>query len=95
MTEKLFAFISTIFSVAVFEKREDHIKLNDFDDDSFFYLSKPYEPFCKENLSFLLKLITNINYESGLRPLINDAHLHSSLYKHLHFMLLSNSKDPV
>lgn len=42
---------------------------------------------CKENLSFLLKLLNITTYESGISPLIQDTVLHQSLYKHLKFIM--------
>lgn len=48
---------------------------------------------CKENLSFMIKYLKTITYESGLRPLISDSILHASLYKHLHFKLLNDNNN--
>ena len=85
--DRLFGFLSTMFSLGILEQRKDYLILKNFEGSHFFYFSKPYESFCKENLSVLLKLIANFNYESGLRPLISDSVLHSSSYKHLNFKI--------
>lgn len=49
------------------------------------YFAKPYEPFCKENLSFLIKYLRELNFESGLQTLISDSVVHSGIYKHIKF----------
>jgi hypothetical protein len=82
--------LSTIFSIAIFEKRDEKINLKGSNGEDFVYFSKPYEPFCKENISFLLKYLASLNFESGLEPLISDSVIHESLYKHLSFHLSHN-----
>jgi Gpi16 subunit, GPI transamidase component len=91
--EQLFAMVSALFSVAVFEQREERLSLKDGEGEPFFYFSKPYEPFCKENLSFLLKLLSSFNYKSGLQSLLSDNLIHSSQYKHLRVNLDHNKDD--
>ena len=69
--------ISSLLSVAVFEQRSiEEISIVDGHNQIFSYFSKPYEPFCKENLSFLLKVLSNLNYEGGLHTLLTDQVIH-------------------
>ena len=95
INEKLFAMLSSLFSIAVFEYRNEHITLKDGLGQSYFYFSKPYEPFCKENLSFILKFLSSIGYGGGLHKLISDSQLHSSLYKHFNFRLIHEQNGPL
>jgi len=55
---RLYSLVSSLLSVAVFEQREkEEIELSDGRGRKFKYFSKPYEAFCKENLSFLFKIL--------------------------------------
>lgn len=54
------------------------------------YFAKPYEPFCKENLSFLVKYLNSINFDSGFSTLISDSVVHSGIYKHFKFKMTSS-----
>ena len=47
------------------------------------YFSRPYEAFCKENLSFILKSLGSLLFTSGLSSLMEDMVIHNSIYKHL------------
>lgn len=70
---RLYGLVSALFSVAAFEQRDkEEIELTNGRERSFKYFSKPYEAFCKENLSFLFKVLKAINYEGGLHSLISD-----------------------
>lgn len=69
--EKLFGLLSTVFSLAIFEQRDQSIEIGDTGSE-FKYFAKPYEPFCKENIGFMLKLLSNINYDAGLASMISD-----------------------
>jgi hypothetical protein len=51
--EKLFAFFGNIFAISIFEQRNNAIKLDEHNN----YYSRPYEAFCKENLSYIFKLL--------------------------------------
>ena len=49
---RLLAFIDSLFSVAILEKTS--ITLQDYSkNNTFRYLSEPYQQFCKENLSWI------------------------------------------
>ena len=51
---------------------------------------------CKENLSFLVKYIKSLAFESsGFRPLISDSVVHQSYYKHLRFTLVKTSDKQI
>lgn len=54
--EKLFAFFGNIFSISIFEKRDECFKVAAHKS----YYSRPYEAFCKENLSYMMKLLNSI-----------------------------------
>ncbi|CDW82854.1 gpi transamidase component gpi16 [Stylonychia lemnae] len=83
LQEKTYGFLSSIFSLGIFEKRGDQMKLTDQEGYSFYYYSKPYEPYCKENLQFLLKHLRSTVFESGISSLLNDDTYNLSPYKHL------------
>jgi hypothetical protein len=73
--------------VAIFEQRNEEIEILNEKSEKIRYFSKPYEPFCKENIAFMLKYLSSINYENGISPIISDSIVHSSLYKHFKFQI--------
>jgi hypothetical protein len=84
----LYGLVSSLLSVAVFEQRDkEEIELSDGTGRKFKYFSKPYEAFCKENLSFLFKVLKAQSYDGGLHTLISDSDLHTGSYKHLRVTL--------
>lgn len=51
--------------------------------DSFVYYSKPYETFCVDNLSYMLKQLNMTTFDSGILNLINIHKSQDTDYKHL------------
>ena len=47
------------------------------------YIAKPMETLCQENVSFLLKHLDEMVYQSGISTLYNGEQMHDSHYKHL------------
>lgn len=83
---KIFGQIGAILSVAIFEQRKDAIEIQAGNqEDVQTYLSKPFETFCQENVSFMMKHLNMTNYASGLRTLFNSEIMHDSHYKQVSF----------
>ena len=86
-------------SVAIYEQRRDAIEIKGASHpDQFFttedikqrkttYLSKPYESFCQENLSFLLKHFNETVWNSGLHTLYSSDAFHDTHYKEVSMVL--------
>eukprot|EP00347_Sterkiella_histriomuscorum_P003512 403364016 len=99
LQEKLFGLLSSIFSVAIFEQRDSYVQLqnpcNEGKIENFYYFSKPYEAMCKENLSFIIKTLKLITFDTGISTLLQDLVIHQSLYKHLKFIMKNESGQQI
>lgn len=67
----LFSFLDAIFSIAIFEQVDlirtiDDVARGVDAGPEIQYFAKPYEAFCKENLSFLTKLLYATKFATGL-----------------------------
>lgn len=67
----LFSFLDAIFSIAIFEQVDQIQMIKDYGETDgketeISYLSKPFEAFCKENLSFVTKLLYATKFATGL-----------------------------
>ena len=88
-----------MLSVAIYENRKDAIEIKgpshpeqffnskDLDERKTTYLSKPYESFCQENLSFLLKHLNETVWNSGLHTLYSSEAFHDTHYKQVSMVL--------
>ena len=85
---KIFGEIGSLLSVAIFEQRKDAIEIQAGNHEEIqTYLSKPFETFCQENVSFMMKHLNMTNYESGFRTLFNSEIMHDSHYKQVSFIV--------
>jgi len=82
----LYSLLDSLFSVSIYEVRNQEIELLDptSENSSIRYLAKPYEAFCKENLSFFFKLLNGLLFDSGLKEVITQRRdIHTSPFKQL------------
>ena len=63
--------IDSIFAISLIELIAEFKQLDDL-----LYYSNPYEQYCKENLSFLLKYLRQAKVSSGLDFLLEDFGFH-------------------
>lgn len=64
---RLFGLLGDIFSVAILEKPLNLELIDHTTNSTFMWLGRPYEQYCKENFSFLIRLLDSIKLGSGLR----------------------------
>ena len=104
-TGRIFGQVGALMSVAIFEKRFDAIEIesktlqkqfrtqDEIDRRKTTYLGKPYETFCQENVSFILKHLNETVFQSGISTLYKSEAMHDTYYKHAQ-MLLENEISP-
>ena len=90
---KLFGQIGTLQSVSIVETRNESIEIQSKSLPELFYTSedlkqrkttyyaKPFESFCHENLSYMLRYLNETVYTSGLRSLYSSKTMHNTFYK--------------
>ena len=90
---KLFGQIGTLQSVSIVELRNESTEIEGISlPEHFFttedeqkrtttYYAKPFESFCHENLSYLLKHLNETVYSSGVRSLYSSKTMHNTFYK--------------
>jgi hypothetical protein len=71
---RLLSFIDSIFSVAIVEKQSEEVLTltNHNTKENFRYVARPYEQFCKENLSWLEKHLKAIKLHEGIPFSLKD-----------------------
>ena len=96
----LFSFLDSVFSVAIFEQvsltklvEEVVAGGNAKETKEMEYFAKPFEAFCKENLSFLTKLLYDTKFSTGLdfslknfgvlEDRVSGKYIHATEYKTL------------
>ena len=104
----LFSFLDSVFSVAIFEQvsltklvEEVVAGENTKETRQMEYFAKPFEAFCKENLSFLTKLLHATKLATGLDFNLKqfgffedrtiDKYVHATEYKALVVKATANS----
>jgi len=90
--------------VAIVEKRHEAVEIAGKTLNTFFtpddlarrrtnYFAKPYESFCQENLSYMLKHLNETVWSSGINSLLNSTAIHNTFYKEAS-MILEKSSTP-
>lgn len=91
----LYSFLDSIFSVAIFEQVDLTKTINNMmgASEEINYFAKPFEAFCKENLSFVTKLLYATKFATGIDFTLKqfgiledryiDKNVHTTEYKAL------------
>lgn len=71
---KVVAFIDSVFAVSIMERASsDFLQvLDSVRGETIRYLASPYEQFCSENVSFLIKLLRSAKLGEGLNFILKE-----------------------